>query len=84
MKFREYPFEIVQFSCGKCLRRGRDKKTALIEKFGADTPYPDLRSHIAHDSERMMKTAGTDPCGISYLDLLKANLDRRTAETPDI
>jgi hypothetical protein len=39
---------------------------------------------IAHDCQRMMTTAGTDPCGISYPDLLKAHLDRRTAETPDI
>ena len=84
MKLRDYPFEIVQFSCGKCLRQGRYKKTALIEKYGADTPCPDLRSHIAHDCERMLKTAGTDPCAISYPDLLKAHLDKRIAETPDI
>ena len=58
MKLRDYPFEVVQFSCGKCLRNGRYKKSALIEKYTADIPLPDLRSHIAHDCERMMTTAG--------------------------
>ena len=64
-----------QFSCGKCLHNGRYKKSALIEKYTADIPLPDLRSHIAHDCQRMMTTAGTDPCAISYPDLLKAHLD---------
>ena len=84
MKLRDYPFEVVQFSCGKCLRNGRYKKSALIEKYTADIPLPDLRTHIAHDYRRIMKTAGTDPCGISYLVLLKAHLDGRNAETPEI
>ena len=79
MKLRDYPFEVVQFSCGKCLRNGRYKKSALIEKYTADIPLPDLRSHIAHDCERMMTTAGTNPCAISYPDLLKAHLDRQQA-----
>ena len=61
-----------------------DKKPALIEKYTADIPLPDLRSHIADACERVVKKAGTDPCAISYPDLLKAHLDRRTAETPDI
>ena len=84
MELCDYPFEVVQFSCGKCLRNGIYKKSALIEKYTADIPLPDLRPHIAHDCQRMMTTAGTDPCAISYPDLLKAHLDRRTAETPDI
>ena len=79
MKLRDYPFEVVQFSCGKRLRNGRYKKSALIEKYTADIPLPDLRSHIAHDCQRMMTTAGTDPCAISYPDLLKAHLDRQRA-----
>ena len=53
MELRDYPFEVVQFSCGKCLRNGRYKKSALIEKYTADIPLPDLRSHIAGDCERM-------------------------------
>ena len=81
MKLRDYPFEVVQFSCGKCLRNSKYKKSSLIEKYTADIPLPDLRSHIAHDCQRLTTTAGTDPCGILYLDLLKAHLDARTAET---
>ena len=79
MKLRDYPFEMVQFSCGKCLRDGRYNKSALIEKHTADIPPPDSRSHIAHDCERLMTTAGTNPCAISYPDLLKAHLDRQRA-----
>ena len=70
MKLRDYPFEVVQFSCGKCLRNGRYKKSALIEKYTADIPLPDLRSHIAGDCERMLNKAVTDPCAISYPGLL--------------
>ena len=48
---------------------GKYKKSALIEKYTADIPLPDLRTHIADYCDRMMKTAGTDPCAISYPDL---------------
>ena len=72
-------FDVVHFSGGKCLRNLRYKKSALIEKYTADIPLPDLRSHIAYDFRRMMTTAGTDPCAISYPDLLKAHLDRQRA-----
>jgi hypothetical protein len=79
VKFRDYPNQMVQFSCAKCLRSGRYKKSALIEKYTADIPLPDLRNHIASDCERMLNKAGTDPCGISYPDLLKAHLDWQQA-----
>ena len=79
MKLRDYPFEVVQFSRRKCLRNGRYKKSALIEKYTGDIALPDLRSHIAHDCQRMMTTAGTDPYAISYPDLLKAHMDRQRA-----
>ena len=58
MKLRDYPFEVVQYSCGKCLRNGRYKKSVLIEKYTADIPLPDLRAHIARDCQKMMTTAG--------------------------
>ena len=80
LKLRDYPNQMVQFSCAKCLRSGRYKKSTLIEKYTADIPLPDLRNHIASDCERMLNKAGTDPCGISYPELMKAFLDRqRTA-----
>ena len=77
MKLRDYPFEVVQFSCGEGLRNGGYKKSALIEKYTAGIPLPNLRSHIAHDCQRIMPTAGTDPCPFSYPELLKAHLDRQ-------
>ena len=79
MKLRDYPFEGVQFSFAKYLSICRYKKFALIEKYTADILLPDLRSHIAGDCERMLNKAGTDPCSISYPDLLKAHLDRQRA-----
>ena len=79
MKVRDYPSEVVQFSFGKCLRNGTHKKFTLVDRYTADIPLPDLHSQIAHDCQRMMTTAGTDPYVNSYRDLLKAHLDRRTA-----
>ena len=76
MKLRDYPFEMVQLSCAKCLRSGRHKKSSPIYKYTADIPLPDLRSHIAGDCERMLNKAGTNLCAISYPGLLKAHLDR--------
>ena len=58
MEVRDYPFEVVQFSCGKGLHNGKYKKSVLIEKYTADIPPPDLRAHIARDYQRMMTTAG--------------------------
>ena len=80
MKLRDYPFEMVQFSCAKCLRSGRYKKSRLIEKYTADIPLFDLRSHIAGDCERMLNKAGTNHCAISYRDLLKAHSVRQRTE----
>ena len=54
MEVRDYAFEVVQFSCGKCLRNGRNKISALTEKYTVDIPLPDLRTHIAHDCQPMM------------------------------
>ena len=70
MKLRDYPFEMIQFSCGKCLRNGRYKKSTLIDKYTADIPLPDLRSLIADDCERMLNKAGTNPFTNSYPGLL--------------
>ena len=70
MKLRDYPFEVVQFSCGKCLRNGRYKKSALIEKYTADIPLPDLRSHIADACERVVNKAGIDHNAIQRHDFM--------------
>ena len=70
MKLRDYPFEVVQFSCGKCLRNGRYKKSGLIEKYTADIPLPDLRSHIAHYDQRInedLLSPSTEILGITAL-----------------
>ena len=70
MKLRDYPFEVVQFSCGKCLRNGRYKKSALIEKYTADIPLPDLRTHIAHYDQRInedLLSPSTEFLGITSL-----------------
>ena len=61
MRLRNYPFGVVQFSCGKCLRTGRYKKSALIEKYTADIPLPDLRSHIAHEYKKIFNV-----CEVKY------------------
>ena len=77
MKLRDYPFEVVKFSCGKSLLNGRYKKTALIEKNTADIPLPDLRSHIAHDCQRTTKMGRTDPYSVLYLEVLRAPCVRK-------
>ena len=79
MKLRDYPFELVQFSCAKCLRSGRYKKSSLIYKYTADIPLPDLPSHIAGDCERILNKAGTDPRGISDPESMKAYLNTKNA-----
>ena len=82
MKLRDSPFEVVQFSCRKCFRNGRYKKAKLIEKYTADIPLPDLRSHISGDCERMLNEARINPCVISYRELMKAYLDTMNARVP--
>ena len=70
MKLGDYPLEVAQFSCGKCLRNGRYKKSALIEKYTADIPLPDLRTHIAHYDQRInedLLSPSTEFLGITSL-----------------
>jgi hypothetical protein len=43
LKLREYPANMVRLACAKCGRTGQYRKEALIEKYGADIPLPDLR-----------------------------------------
>jgi len=72
MRLADYPFDVVNVSCGKCDRRGRYKKQTLIERFGGAIAVPDLRWKIAADcSKAIDRQFGTDPCGIVYPDLLE-------------
>ena len=71
LKLRDYPFELVQFSCAKCLRSGRYKRSSLIEKYTDNILLPDLRSYIAGGCERILNSARTDPWSISYPGLLR-------------
>ena len=82
MKLRDYPFEVVQFSCSECFRNGKYMKAKLIEKYTADIPLPDLRSHISGDYERMLNEARATPCAISYPELMKAYLDTMSVRVP--
>ena len=72
MRLADYPFDVVNVSCGKCDRRGRYKKQTLIERFGGAIAVPDLRWKIAADCPKAIdRQLGTDTCGIVYPDLLE-------------
>ncbi len=45
--------------------RGSYRKAALIEKYGADVPLPDLL-HMIGASCPKMDALGNDPCGAHY------------------
>ena len=42
MKLRDYPFQVVQFSCGKCLRNGRYKKLRSLRNTPLTYRYQSL------------------------------------------
>jgi hypothetical protein len=71
MRLSDYPLDVVNVSCGKCVRQGRYKKQTLIERFGGAITVSDLRWKIAADcSKAIDRQLGADPCGIVYPDLL--------------
>ena len=41
-----YPSDIVTVQCDECGRIGRYRRQTLIDRFGADTPMPDILSDI--------------------------------------
>ena len=64
----EYPAAMVRLKCWKCERSGQYRKVALIEKYGADVPLPDLLHRIGATCPKM-DALGNDPCGAHYRDL---------------
>ena len=68
LSLAEYPAAMVRLKCWKCERSGQYRKVALIEKYGADVPLPDLL-HMIGASCPKMDALGNDPCGAHYRDL---------------
>ena len=64
----EHPASMVRLKCSKCGRSGHYRKAALIEKYGANVPLPDLLHRISADCPKMA-ALGNDPCGANYRDL---------------
>ena len=67
LQLREYPAPIVRLSCEKCGRAGQYRKQNLIERFGADIRFPDLRWEISQ-CERHGQMH--DACMVRYVDLV--------------
>ena len=61
-----YPFEIVQLSCGECLRNGKYTKPALIEKYIGQIPPTDLPLHIVDSYESWFYQTRVDTPTGSY------------------
>ena len=46
---RTYPTGTITIRCSRCDRTGRYTKTRLAQRFGADTPLPDILNAITED-----------------------------------
>ena len=68
LSLTEYPAAMLRLKCWKCGRSGQYRKAALIEKYGAGVPLPDLLHKIASDCPKM-DALGNDPCGAHYRDV---------------
>ncbi len=68
LSLAEYPAAMVRLKCWKCERSGQYRKVALIEKYGADVPLPDLLHRIGATCPKM-DALGNDQCGAHYRDL---------------
>jgi hypothetical protein len=66
LTLRTYPFDTVRIGCDVCGREGRYRAAGLADRFGWDTPLPDVLRDVA-DCSRW--GAGGDPCGARYIDL---------------
>jgi hypothetical protein len=58
---------MLQLTCEKCRRAGRNRVDRLIERYGPDITLPDLRHQLAQCPRR--HSMG-DPCQVSYVDRL--------------
>jgi hypothetical protein len=66
IRLRDYPGDVVRFSCGKCGRQGQYRRGKLMAIHGADIPLPDLLVQIARCDRRGQMH---DMCGVHYLGL---------------
>jgi hypothetical protein len=67
LQLREYPGDLVRFSCEKCGRAGQYQKRNLVERYGTDIRLPDLRWEISQCSRRGLMHDG---CLVRYADLV--------------
>jgi hypothetical protein len=67
LSLAQFPHDMVELACDKCGRRGRLRKSKLIEEYGADVALPDLRRMIAR-CERAASMS--DACGAYYVALV--------------
>ena len=65
LTIKDFPTDRIEVECKKCGRKGRYRKTSLIEKYGSDIVLPDLLALIAGDCEFRGKK-GTQGCGAIY------------------
>lgn len=59
-----YPSEIITVVCDECGREGEYARDALIERYGADMPMPDILNRIT-DCTRLHQRIGVRRCLVS-------------------
>jgi hypothetical protein len=44
---------MLEFACSRCARRGRLRVATLVDRHGRNTPFLDIRHHLAGDCLRL-------------------------------
>ena len=65
LTIKDFPTDRIEVECKKSGRKGRYRKTSLIEKYGSDIVLPDLLALLASDCEFRNKL-GNQGCGAIY------------------
>ncbi len=59
-------FDMLEVRCGNCTRHGRLRIDKLIDEYGRDMSWPDLRNIRAGDCEHKTATRRKDQCQVFY------------------
>ncbi len=59
-------FHMLEVRCGHCTRRGRLRIDKLIDEYGRDMLWPDLRKILAVDCDHRTAARRSDRCQVFY------------------
>ena len=62
---KDHPLNVIEIACEKCNRRGRYRRSSLLEKYGPTMVLPDILAELSANCD-LRDSVGNEGCGAYY------------------